>query len=146
MKEPYKDGLSNLSYEEWVAYEADIDSRFEALIEDNIEIFAYLWRFGDGDGGSVLHSIRSALLSKGAIKPRAEKVVSHTVIERRRITNKIRHKVYNRDNYQCKICSSIDDLVIDHIHPLCAGGTSDINNLQTLCGKCNAKKGRKVGY
>jgi len=63
---------------------------------------------------------------------------------RKTISEKIRNRIFKRDNYKCKICGSKDDLVIDHIIPFSKGGITEINNLQTLCKSCNSKKGNKI--
>lgn len=53
-------------------------------------------------------------------------------------------KVFRRDGYRCQMCGAkkSDDtqLTIDHIIPLAAGGSNDIDNLQTLCRRCNENK------
>ena len=65
-------------------------------------------------------------------------------VERGRVSNRVRFKVYERDgNRSCK-CGSTTHLEIDHIIPISKGGTSDSNNLQTLCHDCNAKKGNQI--
>lgn len=46
---------------------------------------------------------------------------------------------------ECAICSSIENLEIDHIIPVCDGGSHDQNNLQVLCRSCNRKKSSKSG-
>lgn len=61
----------------------------------------------------------------------------------------IRWIVLNRDNYRCVKCGQSPvnnpkiDLEIDHIIPVSKGGTNDIDNLQTLCKKCNQGKKNK---
>ena len=40
------------------------------------------------------------------------------------------------------LCSE-DNLTMDHIAPVCRGGKSVKNNLQTLCLSCNQDKGEK---
>jgi 5-methylcytosine-specific restriction enzyme A len=40
----------------------------------------------------------------------------------------------------CEWCGSKDNLQLDHIIPVSAGGDSDDSNAQTLCVKCNNKK------
>ncbi len=60
-----------------------------------------------------------------------------------------RLEVFNRDNYSCRICGrnkKEDDIKIhvDHIKPLIKGGTSEFDNLQTLCEDCNYGKGGDV--
>lgn len=56
--------------------------------------------------------------------------------------------VLARDNWTCCSCgrSSREDgiiLEVDHIIPRSKGGTDDIENLQTLCKKCNIGKSNK---
>ena len=54
-----------------------------------------------------------------------------------------KQKVLERDNFACVNCSSTGDfnaLEVDHIIPVCNGGTNDYDNLQTLCYKCNMNK------
>lgn len=64
--------------------------------------------------------------------------------ERQPIPDRVRHEVFKRDGYRCRECgASIDEgatLEIDHIIPVANGGTNDIDNLQTLCKKCNRGK------
>jgi len=53
--------------------------------------------------------------------------------------DKLRRKIYARDNYTCQTCGATDEVVhAHHIVPKSAGGTDDEENLKTLCGKCHA--------
>lgn len=54
-----------------------------------------------------------------------------------------RWKVYSRDNFRCRHCGSEENLTIDHIKPRSLGGSHSEENLQTLCGPCNGKKGAR---
>lgn len=67
--------------------------------------------------------------------------------ERAVINNDIRYEVLKRDNFRCKICGmSAEDgikLHVDHIIPVSKGGKSTMNNLQTLCERCNLGKSNK---
>ena len=71
---------------------------------------------------------------------------------RTHLTRSIRKAVFSRDGYKCKNCGASGktpgvQLVIDHKKPLKRGGTNGMENLQTLCSPCNAKKGvRNTGY
>lgn len=56
----------------------------------------------------------------------------------------IRAAVLDRDSHKCSYCGSTYDLTIDHIIPVAKGGTSIIENLRTLCGRCNMSKGSGV--
>ena len=65
---------------------------------------------------------------------------------KRDINLRLRFKVMQRDNFKCCICgaSPAKDpsvvLHIDHIIPWSKGGETTIDNLQTLCSKCNLGK------
>ena len=76
--------------------------------------------------------------------------------KRRYIAPKLRTYILKRDNYTCQICGisrgfldsfapHLGDyllLEIDHIIPVASGGQgNDADNLQTLCWRCNRKKG-----
>lgn len=52
--------------------------------------------------------------------------------------------VMARDKWRCLDCSAVENLTVDHIVPVILGGTDELENLQTLCRKCNSKKGKKV--
>jgi len=66
--------------------------------------------------------------------------------DKRTIPLKLRLNVLNRDNFRCVYCgrSPATDigvvLHIDHIVPFSKGGKTTLNNLQTLCSKCNLGK------
>lgn len=53
--------------------------------------------------------------------------------------------VYRRDGGRCVYCGSTKDLQIDHIIPFSRGGSSELENLQLLCRKCNIEKSNKIG-
>ncbi len=44
----------------------------------------------------------------------------------------------------CVCCGRAGRLTIDHIIPIVAGGTSNIENLQPLCKTCNCRKGSRL--
>jgi len=59
------------------------------------------------------------------------------------ISIKRRLEIYTRDGFKCLICGVIDNLTLDHVIPRSKGGSNDSSNLQTLCNRCNSKKGIK---
>ncbi len=66
-------------------------------------------------------------------------------VERGKVTNKMRFAIYERDHYRCRKCGkSTDDLEVDHIIPISKGGKSTFDNLQTLCHRCNYRKGSNI--
>jgi len=60
----------------------------------------------------------------------------------------VRDFIFKRDNYQCVLCGSKENLQLDHIHSIyqVANNLYPIEllnteeNLRTLCKKCNAGK------
>jgi 5-methylcytosine-specific restriction endonuclease McrA len=44
----------------------------------------------------------------------------------------------------CLCCNTKTKLTADHVIPLVKGGSSNIDNIQPLCMKCNLKKGIKI--
>lgn len=58
-----------------------------------------------------------------------------------------RHKaaLLERDGNICAWCGRemLGNTQIDHVVPLCRGGTNDLKNLQVLCETCNLQKGDK---
>ena len=66
-------------------------------------------------------------------------------VERGKVSNKMRFAIYKRDGYKCRYCGRhTDDLEIDHIVPISKGGKSTLENLQTLCHRCNVRKGTDI--
>jgi len=70
----------------------------------------------------------------------------------RKVSVKTRQVVYERDNFICQYCgrhcydSWITDnqqLTLDHLVPITAGGTFEEINLITCCRECNSIKGNK---
>jgi len=56
---------------------------------------------------------------------------------------RIRFEVFKRDEFTCQYCGrKSPDVVleVDHIHPVCDGGTDDPINLRTSCWDCNHGK------
>ncbi len=75
-----------------------------------------------------------------AIKNECQKKKYRLLLKAGKISDVLRMFVYERDNQKCLSCGTSERLSIDHIQPISTGGRSDIDNLQTLCTSCNAKK------
>ena len=64
----------------------------------------------------------------------------------RTISDKLRYTVLKRDNFKCCACGASPakdpsvELHIDHIIPWSKGGETSLENLQTLCSRCNIGK------
>src|SRR4051812_7678893 len=53
------------------------------------------------------------------------------------VSEQMRWKILERDDFRCQKCGSRKYLHVDHIHPRSKGGKAIEKNLQTLCRKCN---------
>lgn len=60
--------------------------------------------------------------------------------DRPAIPDKLRQKVYERDEWKCRRCGARSNLTVDHVWPHARGGGISMENLQTLCEPCNASK------
>ncbi len=63
---------------------------------------------------------------------------------RRDISPSRRFAVLKRDRFTCTYCGAKApdvELHIDHVIPVCKGGTDGIENLATACAECNLGKG-----
>ena len=66
------------------------------------------------------------------------------------MTPALREYIKKRDHYTCQICGDniyknpYIILEIDHIIPVSKGGKTEMNNLQTLCERCNNGKRDKI--
>lgn len=74
----------------------------------------------------------------------------HMKSQRSAMTNDLREAIKKRDNYTCQWCGNsvyIEPtllLEVDHIIPVSKGGKTVADNLQTLCWRCNRRKGNKI--
>lgn len=70
--------------------------------------------------------------------------------QRALMTSALREKIKQRDDYTCQNCGLSTTrepnllLEIDHIIPVSKGGMTAEDNLQTLCWRCNRKKGARL--
>lgn len=92
---------------------------------------------------SLLEGIREGMTD-------AEGKANFMKIQRSAMTNDLREAIKKRDNYTCCVCGNslfIEPnllLEVDHIIPVSKGGKTEPCNLQTLCWRCNRKKGNKI--
>lgn len=70
----------------------------------------------------------------------------NSTLNPRNINYRLRFKIMQRDNFKCRICGASPalnagvTLHVDHIIPCAKGGQATMENLQTLCSKCNLGK------
>jgi hypothetical protein len=127
---------------EQLRYEFALAARIEQQMEECLDaaIANAQDRWGD-ENDYAFDKVRRALESK-----RAKWLAAHPSSGRSPkrppiITTDKRRTIYERDAYRCQMCDGWEDLTIDHIVPRERGGTNDMDNLQTLCRKCNSRKG-----
>jgi hypothetical protein len=66
------------------------------------------------------------------------------IFERKAFKGPTRYEVFKRDSFKCKFCGKTPDeakLHIGHRIPVSKGGSNDLDNLITLCDKCNLSMG-----
>jgi ATP adenylyltransferase len=76
---------------------------------------------------------------------RGRKLYDHRRIALGDLSGTVRYEVLKRAGFRCDFCGiSAEErtIEVDHIQPRRRGGSDDISNLQALCYKCNANKGR----
>lgn len=62
---------------------------------------------------------------------------------RRKLSDKKRFMVMERDGFKCRYCGATADearLEVDHVVPVSKGGGDDMDNLVTACRECNSGK------
>lgn len=62
-------------------------------------------------------------------------------VEMNSVPEPLRWAVWERDGFRCRKCGIRQFLTIDHIVPRSRGGSTTLDNLQTLCAGCNMEKG-----
>jgi hypothetical protein len=60
------------------------------------------------------------------------------------IPAEVRTVVMDRDGKTCVLCSTTDDLTLDHIVPWSHGGPDTVGNLRVLCRSCNSRRGNRA--
>jgi hypothetical protein len=128
--------MSELIEREDAAYEA-----VKRLSKEIAEAAAPIAHQGDGNCGAVLEIVFSALKDQGIYQDEAS--TKKNIYTKERIKPSLRTAVFERDAYRCVQCGDYHDLQADHIHPESKGGEMTLDNLQTLCKKCNVKKGAR---
>lgn len=59
--------------------------------------------------------------------------------------DRLRRFVLSRDGHRCLVCDDTEDLQVDHFISWADGGLTIHENLLTLCGACNQRKGSLSG-
>lgn len=121
-----------------LAWEQDLFKQCTAAAEELLQAAAALrWHSDDAVSAAVCHLERVAhRAGVGAAPP--------MVVPSRRRKKLPSRQVWNRDGWRCRSCGTHERLTVDHVIPLALGGTDDLENLQTLCERCNSVKGARI--
>lgn len=112
-------------------------STFKDFIRENRDVLEPISKWGDGKCGYM----KELLCEEFGIDPFGRQSRVYT---KKKISQSLRTKVFERDEYRCKWCGDHKNLCVDHIYPESKGGSLELSNLQTLCRTCNLKKGDRV--
>ena len=85
--------------------------------------------------GVMYHALKFGLVSLEEVSAFDKQQKSERA-KRGHISNKISQIILQRDNNQCLLCGTKENLTATHIMPVSRGGNSEIENLQTLCVIC----------
>lgn len=156
--------------QEWIPYVDGPDSLLDLLVvvadprgrywADPSDLARILICQGDPIDALKLYEWRDELLRRGdiTILPLAENCYggTHLVLtlqnrwrfyrwrHRVQISNKMRQYIYDRDGHRCVKCGTTEELTLDHIKPWSRGGENTVENLQTMCRRCNCSKGNRI--
>ena len=91
-------------------------------------------------------SVESEDISENLLEEKLKNDINSKHHTPRNINTRLRFKVLSRDKFKCCACGASPakdpavELHVDHIVPWSEGGETVIENLQTLCSKCNLGK------
>lgn len=134
-------GGNNLMLRDWGCYELQ-RKRGEIYFRDNLAGALHLRESSSLFVGNMNNHRNSWLIISVLNGIRSEPTLFDALPSAREaISARDRRAVYQRDGWKCVHCGNDNDLTIDHKLPVVRGGTNAIDNLQTLCRRCNLAKG-----
>ncbi len=99
---------------------------YKVVFDNGRNVFRFILRLSDDQ-----------IINKGA----NSQDIEHTRV----IPSKVKLEVWKRDNGQCVLCGTTENLHFDHELPFSIGGTSlTANNIRLLCMKHNLQKSAKI--
>lgn len=99
----------------------------------------------ENDAQELMNGVVNSFQEQNLLENTKEDILSRRKTSRD-INLRLRFKVMQRDNFKCCACGAAPakdpsvELHVDHIIPWAKGGETVIDNLQTLCSKCNYGK------
>jgi 5-methylcytosine-specific restriction endonuclease McrA len=94
-------------------------------------------------GLDTAHTVARRLARTPAVHPPATSAIVVASLPgdaRSKVSAKLRLQIFARDGHRCVKCGAQPPLELDHIMPVSRGGSSDPENLQSLCVPCNREK------
>ena len=107
---------------------------------------AFVKYINSDDDHEYDNKLNMSSVDKSELSTQSEKGTCRKHLTNRNINLRLRFLVMKRDNFKCCACGaspakdSSVELHIDHIIPWAKGGETVLENLQTLCSKCNLGK------
>lgn len=94
--------------------------------------------------GKQRRTIKSLIPTIGRLDNRVGNPEIHTRIRGRHLSN-IRERIALRDEYTCRVCGRVTvQGEVDHVVPLCLGGSNSDQNLQWICPEpCHREKSER---
>ena len=119
-----------------------IASESNGNIESDIDSIAFRLRMSNSDTKKIIAELfNSGFLCDADDAPVGKKHIREFYgFGNRYITTQVKQAVMERDSGTCQSCGSVENIEFDHINPISNGGSSDQDNIQLLCRKCNRAK------
>jgi DNA-binding transcriptional regulator YhcF (GntR family) len=98
--------------------------------------------------GHITRNLQDGMETRYSIHPRTNFSLDNKKTkpkQKKKISNDLRKAVFERDLYRCRHCGTHTELTVDHIIPESKGGKHSLDNMQTLCHRCNCIKGTNGG-
>ena len=91
-------------------------------------------------------TVNGGVLSNERLEQHRNRFLAARSRERTGEWQRLRLQVFQRDNFTCRYCGTLDGpFECDHVFPVSRGGVTALENLATACGPCNrAKSDRTV--
>lgn len=115
-------------------------------------VFSFRYISAGGNSGSQYDIVLDMPMLERFVNYLSDRVQFRNSVagQRQLMTPRLRQYIIKRDGYMCRNCGNSTEnepnllLEVDHIIPLSRGGKTTVENLQTLCWKCNRHKGARV--
>ena len=94
--------------------------------------------------------VKTEKVNKNKVRTKKVRTKSKSFIRYQRIPvpQFLRNAICSKQGWRCRCCDKLFGklIIVDHILPLCFGGSNDIHNLQGLCATCDKFKTGYLDY